>query len=55
MSPYKSDDRTEVIEKREEAFVVFRSPNTAEHLPDYREIARFPTRKQAKAYLHSGN
>jgi predicted nucleic acid-binding Zn-ribbon protein len=53
MSPYKSDDLTEIIEPRKGAFVVLRSPDAAEHLPEYQEVASFPTRKQAKTYLES--
>jgi hypothetical protein len=51
MSPYDSDDLTEIIEKREDTFAVLRSPETAEKKPDYEEIARFPTLKEAEAYL----
>ena len=51
MTPYKSNDLTEIIEKREGEYVVLRSPDNAEHLPDYREIAKFSTHKQAKVYL----
>ena len=51
MSPYKSDDLTGAIERRGKAFVVLWSPDTAEHLPDYRELAILPTRLQAKEFL----
>ena len=51
MSPYESDDLTEIIEARGAEFVVLRSPDTAEHLPDYSEIAKFSTNEQAEAYL----
>jgi len=51
MSPHQSDDLTEIIEARGAEFVVLRSPDTAEHLPDYSEIAKFSTREQAEAYL----
>jgi predicted nucleic acid-binding Zn-ribbon protein len=51
MSPYESDDLTEIIEPREGAFASLRSPDTAEHQPEYYEVGRFPTRKQAKACL----
>ena len=53
MSPYESDDLTEVIEERAGAFVVLRSPETAEHAPDYCEIAKFSTQEQAETYLTS--
>jgi hypothetical protein len=51
MSPYVSDDLTDVIELRGNMFVVFRSSETAEHAPNYEEIGKFPTRKEAEAYL----
>ena len=51
MSPGESDDLTEIIEEREGRFVVLRSPETAEHEPDYFEVATFPTHEQAEAYL----
>ena len=51
MSPGGSDDLTEVIEREGREYVVLRSPETAEHDPDYRELARFPTLKQAEALL----
>ena len=54
MSPYGSEDLTEIIEPRDGAFVVLRSPETAEHEPDYRELAIFPTQEQALSYLRSG-
>jgi predicted nucleic acid-binding Zn-ribbon protein len=54
MSPYESEDLTEVIRPREGGFVVLRSPDTAEHLPDYYEVGRFLTRAQAEAYLRTG-
>jgi hypothetical protein len=51
VSPSNSDDLTEVIESRESTFVVLRSPDSAEHTPDYEELAGFPTRQLAEAYL----
>lgn len=52
-SPVRSDDLTELIETEGAEFVVLRSPDTAEHDPDYEEIGRFPTREQAEAFLAS--
>jgi hypothetical protein len=54
MSPYESDDLTEVIEPDGGAFAVLWSPETAAHQPDYRELGRFPSRAQAEAFLASG-
>jgi predicted nucleic acid-binding Zn-ribbon protein len=54
MSPHKSDDLTEVIETDGTEFVVLWSPETADHCADYRELGRFPTRAEAKAFLATG-
>jgi hypothetical protein len=53
MTPYKSEDLTEVVEQEGGEFIVLRSPDTAEHDPDYRELGRFPTRASAEAFLES--
>jgi Histidine kinase-, DNA gyrase B-, and HSP90-like ATPase len=50
---WQSDDLTELIRPRDGGFVILRSPDTAEHSPDYYEVARFSTRAQAEAYLTS--
>ena len=54
MTPFKSEDLTEVIEQREDAFIVLWSPETAENRPDYRELGRFQSRKAAIAFLATG-
>jgi hypothetical protein len=51
MTPYESDELTTLIEADGKEFVVFWSPETAEHDPDYRELGRFPTREQAIEFL----
>jgi hypothetical protein len=53
MSPFHSEDLTEIIEERGPTFVVLRSPDTAEHTPSYVEVGNFETRAQAAAYLNS--
>jgi len=53
MSPYGSDDLNEVIRPHGGGFAVLRSPETAEHLPDYQEVASFSAHAQAEAYLRS--
>jgi hypothetical protein len=53
MCPTKSEDLTELIEQCDNEFVVLRSPDTAEHAPDYEELGRFPTRVKAEAFLDS--
>jgi hypothetical protein len=42
MSPLESDDLTEISEWRAGEVVLLRSPDSAEHSPDYAEIAVFP-------------
>jgi len=54
MSPRESDDLTEVIERRGRDYVVLWSPETAEHDPSYCELGRFPSLKQAEAFLATG-
>jgi hypothetical protein len=39
MSPSKSDDLTEIVEERAGKFVALKSPDNAEHAPDYVEVA----------------
>lgn len=51
MSPYDSEDFTEVIEQRDREFVVLWSPETAGHNADYRTLGRFKTREQAEVFL----
>ena len=51
MSPYESDDLTEVISEKDGEFVVLWSPETAGHHADDRELGRFPTGGEAEAFL----
>jgi hypothetical protein len=51
VTPLDSDDLTEVVEDRAHTFVVLRSPESAEHTPDYEEVAKLPTRELAVSYL----
>jgi predicted nucleic acid-binding Zn-ribbon protein len=51
MTPYDSDDLTEIIEKRDGLYVVLRSPDTAGHSPDYYDLAEFTTYQLAEVYL----
>jgi len=53
MTPYDSDNLTELIEENGEEFVVLRSAESAEHNPDYRELGRFPTRETAVKFLET--
>jgi hypothetical protein len=54
MTPYHSDDLTEIIEQWGDEFVVLESPDTAGCSPDYRERAWFATRKEAEASIGIG-
>jgi hypothetical protein len=49
----KSEDLTELVVQEGDQFVALRSPDTAEHDPDYKELGRFPTRAQAEECLAS--
>ena len=51
MCPTDSEDLTEVIERVDDEFVVMRSPETAEHDPDYRRVESFPTLAEAQTFL----
>lgn len=51
MSPYYSDDLTEVVAERGGRFAVMRSPDSAEHSPDYVETVRFSTAILAVKYI----
>jgi hypothetical protein len=51
MSPLDSNDLTVLIVQEGKKFVVLRSPESAEHDPDYRELGRFPTKKKAAAFV----
>jgi hypothetical protein len=51
MSPFDSANLTEFILEDGDRFVVMRSPETAEHDPDYEELGRFPTRAEAEEFL----
>src|ERR1700745_2589573 len=51
MSPFDSERLTTLIECDGAEVVVYRSPDTAEHEPDYRELGPFPTREQAIEFI----
>jgi hypothetical protein len=55
MSPFDSEDLTEVVGQDGDMFVALRSPDTAEHSPDYRELGRFGTRAEAMEFLASSD
>ena len=51
MSPYDSDDLTEVVTERGGRFAVLRSPESAEDGPNYEETAWFSTAELAAKYI----
>src|SRR3974377_1333727 len=51
MTPYERDDLKKKSEEREGQFIVYRSPASAEHYPNYECIAKFPTLKHAETYV----
>ena len=51
LSPFKSKDLTELVTADGAEFIVLRSPETAEHDPDYGEVGRFSTRAKAEEFL----
>lgn len=53
MSPFKSEDLTELVAPDGNEFIVLRSPESAEDDPAYRELGRFPTRERAEEFLAS--
>ena len=53
MTPFNSEDLTELVVQEADHFVVLRSPDTAEDDPDYEELGRFPTRAKAEESLAS--
>lgn len=53
MTPFDSEDLTEFILEEGGRFIVLRSPDSAEHKPNYQELGHFPTRAEAEAFLDS--
>jgi predicted nucleic acid-binding Zn-ribbon protein len=49
-TPVDSDDLTVVVEPDASEFVVLRSPDAAEHDPDYREVAAFRRVRKPKRF-----
>lgn len=53
-SPVESDDLTEVIDITGNSVVLLRSPEGAEHHPDYEAVAHFASEEAAQRYVDSG-
>jgi hypothetical protein len=52
-SAIESEDLTHLIVLEATAFVVLRSPDTAEDRPDYEEIGRFSSNALAKRFIEA--
>lgn len=52
-SPVDSDDLTFIVEEEPHCFVVLKSPDEAEHEPDYRQVIRFLRKDFAEAYVRA--
>lgn len=48
-----SVDLTNIVVQENDAFIVLNSPPTAEHHPDYREVARFSSAKLAEDFIET--
>jgi hypothetical protein len=48
-----SEDLTFIVTDEGHYFAVLRSPDKAEHYPDYREVIRFLSRDFAEAYVNA--
>ena len=53
MTPFNSEDLTELIVEEGDIFIVLRSAEEAEDDPDYEELGRFPTRDAAREFLRA--
>jgi len=53
MSPFDSENLSELIEQDGNEFVAIRSSKSADHDPDYREVGRFPTLEAAEEFMSS--
>jgi hypothetical protein len=53
MTPFNSEDLSELIVEENSKFVVLRSSEEAEDDPEYQELGRFSTRDDAKQFLRS--
>ena len=51
VSPFDSDDLTFIIDDEGGYFVVLRSPDQAEHEPDYEEVIVFLSKSFAELYI----
>ena len=53
MTPFDSENLSEFVTQEGDEFVAIRSPDAADHDPNYREIGRFQTRAKAEEFLTS--
>lgn len=50
-SPSCSEDLTYIVAEEDSSFLVLFSPDTAQHKPNYQEVARFGTKEKALVYV----
>lgn len=53
VTPFYSEDMTQLVVKEDGKFVVLRSSDEAQETPDYEELGCFATRDDAKEFLRS--
>jgi len=53
-SPHESEDLSEIVEEVDGVFVVYRSPDSAGHSPDYEAIARLNSAESAARFTKDG-
>ena len=51
VTPYKSDDRSVLVEPEGDGFVVLECVEVSAHGPDYRTVGRFGNRDKAREFL----
>jgi hypothetical protein len=55
MSPFDSENLTELVAQEGNEFIAIYSPRSAEHKPNYRELGRFKTHAEAEEFLASAD
>jgi hypothetical protein len=55
MSPFDSENLTDLVAQEGNEFIAIHSPRSAEHKPNYRELGRFGTHAQAEEFLASAD
>jgi hypothetical protein len=53
MSPFGSENLTDLVGQEGNEFIAIHSPRSAEDKPNYREMGRFKTQAEAEEFLAS--